>query len=254
MMWCFWRALFASLIVGFYLLLSKRNFLRGIRSGDFLLFILFGSVGIGFNYLGFIASLNYLKVATALLILYTFPSMVVILGSFFLGERISRVKVISLVLSMLGLSILLGWDISFSPVGYAWAFLSAVGNATYALVGRKLSGRVDSMKALFWGFSFGALFLLIILLLTKGVVRVPELRELKYLLGLSFLSTFLPYMFFLFSFKYLEAGKASIGALSEIPLTTFLAFLFFGESLGFNHIFGGSLVVLSIILLMKGGG
>ncbi|MCS7233069.1 MAG: DMT family transporter [Synergistetes bacterium] len=250
----FWRALLACLIVGAYLYLSKKGFLRGIKKGDFFYLALLGSIGVGFNYLGFIASIKYIKIATALLILYTFPSLVVVLGRIFLGERITRVKLLSLFLSMIGLVIILGGDIVFSPEGYFWALISAIGNASYALIGRKFSGKIESLKTLFWGFLFGAIFLFVVLLIAEGKVRIPTEAEFGYLLILSFFCTFLPYMFFLFSFKYLEAGKASIGALSEIPMTTFLAFLFFSEKLSLSHFLSGGLIVFSILLLIKRGG
>lgn len=249
----FWRAFLACIMVGAYLWISGKGLFQGIRGVDFLFFILFGSVGVGFNYLGYIASIKYIKIATALLILYTFPSIVVILGRIFLKEEISKAKLLSLFLSMLGAFVLLGGDASFSPIGYFWAFVSAIGNATYALVGKRFSGRIESLKTLFWGFLFGSLFLFIILVLAEGVVRIPSIHGFKYILGFSFLSTLLPYMFFLLSFKYLEAGRASIAALTEIPMTSFLAFLFFKEGLGLNHFVGGGLIVASLLFLVKGG-
>lgn len=249
----FWRALIACLIVGIYLHLLGKGLFQGIERRDFFYLILLGSVGVGFNYLGFIASIKYIKIATALLILYTFPSLVVILGRVFLGEKITKIKLLSLLLSMMGLVIVLGGDIVFSPQGYVWAVISAIGNASYALIGRKFSKKVESLKTLFWGFFFGAIFLLIVLLVVEGKVRIPTKVELGYLFILGFFCTFLPYMFFLFSFKYLEASKASIGALSEIPITSFLAFLFFAEKLNLSHFLGGGLIIFSILILMKGG-
>lgn len=249
----FWRALIACLIVGIYLHLLGKGLFQGIERRDFFYLILLGSVGVGFNYLGFIASIKYIKIATALLILYTFPSLVVILGRVFLGEKITKIKLLSLLLSMTGLVIVLGGDIVFSPQGYVWAVISAIGNASYALIGRKFSKKVESLKTLFWGFFFGAIFLLIVLLVVEGKVRIPTKVELGYLFILGFFCTFLPYMFFLFSFKYLEASKASIGALSEIPITSFLAFLFFAEKLNLSHFLGGGLIIFSILILMKGG-
>lgn len=250
----FWRALIACLIVGVYFRLSGKGFFQGIEKRDFPYLMLLGSIGVGFNYLGFIASIKYIKIATALLILYTFPSLVVILGRIFLGERITRVKLLSLLLSMIGLVVVLGGDITFSPQGYMWAIISAIGNASYALIGRKFSRKIESLKTLFWGFFFGAIFLLTVLLIAEGRVRIPTMVEFGYLFVLSFFCTFLPYMFFLFSFKYLEAGKASIVALSEIPMTSLLAFLFFAEKLGLSHFLGGGLIIFSILILMKGGG
>lgn len=249
----FWRALIACLIVGIYLHLLGKGLFQGIERRDFFYLILLGSVGVGFNYLGFIASIKYIKIATALLILYTFPSLVVILGRVFLGEKITKIKLLSLLLSMTGLVIVLGGDIVFSPQGYVWAVISAIGNASYALIGRKFSKKVESLKTLFWGFFFGAIFLLIVLLVVEGKIRIPTKVELGYLFILGFFCTFLPYMFFLFSFKYLEASKASIGALSEIPITSFLAFLFFAEKLNLSHFLGGGLIIFSILILMKGG-
>lgn len=248
----FWRALFACLIAGFYLAFSGKNPFDGIERKDFVFYFLLGIAGIGFNYLGYLSAIRYVKIATALLMLYTFPSLVVLLARVFLKERITGRKLISLSLSMLGIVILLGWNISFSLIGYAWGFLSAVGNAAYALIGRRFSGKVDSFKTLFWGFFFGTVFLFLVMASVEGV-SLPEASDFKYIIGLSFISTFLPYMFFLLSFKYLEAGKASIASLSEIPITSTLAFIFFSEKPGWNHFLGGGLIILSILFLIKGG-
>jgi len=250
----FWRASLACFMVGFYLFLSGKRPFVGLSLRDFPYLILLGCFGIGFNYLGYIAAVKYIKIATALLILYTFPSIVVILGRLLLGERITEAKLLSLVLSMVGLLVVLGGNMEFSKEGHAWAFLSAVGNASYALIGRKLSRRIETLKTLFWGFLFGAIFLLMVLLSVGGGLKIPSGNSLLYLFILSFFCTFLPYMFFMLSFKYLEASKASIGALSEIPLTSLLAFLFFSEGLGLSHFIGGGLIVLSIFILIKGGG
>ncbi|KUK13860.1 MAG: EamA family transporter [Synergistetes bacterium] len=250
----FWRAFLAFLIVGGYLLFSRESFFRGITLRDFVYLILLGGLGVGFNYLGYIAAIKHIRITTALLILYTFPSIVVILGRIFLGEKITKLKVLSLCLSMLGLIIVLGGDISFSLRGYIWAFLSAVGNASYALIGRKLSSRLKPLKTLFGGFFFGTIFLFFVLLLVERQLNIPKGEPLFYLFVLSFFCTFLPYMFFMFSLRYLEAGKASIGALSEIPMTSFLAFLFFSESVSLSQLVGGGLIVISILILIKGGG
>ncbi len=248
----FWRAFFACLITGVYLALSGKNPFKWVERADFIFYLLLGVVGVGFNYLGYLSAIRYVRIATALLILYTFPSLVVVLARLFLKERITRRKLLSLFLSMLGLVILLGWNISFSLIGYAWGFLSSIGNAVYALIGKRFSGKADSFKTLFWGFFFGTVFLFLVMASVEGI-SLPGEFEISYLIGLGFVSTFLPYMFFLLSLRYLEAGKASITSLSEIPITSTLAFLFFSERLGWNHFLGGGLIILSIFFLVKGG-
>ena len=84
-----YRALIAFLALLITAIVVNPNWLR-IRKKDFLFFAVYGLLSVSLCFLLFLYAIKYTSVATATILLYTYPAFVVIFSRLFLDEEFTR--------------------------------------------------------------------------------------------------------------------------------------------------------------------
>ncbi|NJS15915.1 MAG: DMT family transporter [Nostocaceae cyanobacterium CSU_2_110] len=110
---------------------------------DLLSFIAFGLVT-ALHFLLYIASLSLTTIAHALSLIYTAPIFITIASAWFLNEPIPRSKWLGVILSVVGIAILAGFEPQFNSrmlMGDILAVGSAVMYALYSVAGRSQKAR-----------------------------------------------------------------------------------------------------------------
>ena len=116
---------------------------------------------------GFLTSLEYLTVAEALVIHYTFPLAAIIGSLFITRERPTILQVVAGLLIVVGVYIGMGGSAeamrSISLPGLLWGFLAVFGMAGQALVTRRfsLSHKMNEFGLLFYSNVFGIIMLFV---------------------------------------------------------------------------------------------
>lgn len=248
-----WRV---TIIAGFMLALLSVFDARALRfpRHDLRLFLVYGIVGIGIHQLVWIGSVQYNGAAVATVLLYTGPALVAIVAARFLNERITRLKVLALVLALLGCALVARvYDtqhIRVNALGILAGLGSACTFATYSLLGRLATQRYSPWTALFYAFLFGALFLLPLALLQGDVIAPPlALEGWGWLVFLALGPTLGGFASYTLGLSYLPASIASILAAFEPVTTATLAFWIFGETLELLQLLGAGLILAGVILL-----
>ena len=98
----FWRALFASLFTFFLIVEWRRQDLTFPRQ-NISLFIAIGVIGIAAFYIVYIYAITTTGMGEASVLLYSAVLWVMLFGFVFQGDRINRVKLLALILTLTGI-------------------------------------------------------------------------------------------------------------------------------------------------------
>lgn len=248
------RAVTASLILAAYLALRRREELRvGLRDLPFLAG--FGVIGLAGVHYSYFKTISLTNVATAILLEYLAPVLVLIVSVVFLRHRFSWSLPAGVVLSVIGCSLVVGVlggsGAAVSARGITWGLISAVFFATYSLMGSWAARRYSPFTLLVYGLGFAAVFWLAVLgpMPVFQVLRVPS--TLAAVLFVAVFSTVIPFSAFLTALQHIQPTNATVTSTVEPFVAGLGAFVLFGESLTPLQLLGGLLVVAAIIVVQR---
>lgn len=248
------RAVLAFLFLALLLIIFKRNLLR-IDIKDLPYFGFYGFLAITISFIFFFYSIKYTTVATATILLYTFPAIVVLFSALILNEKITKYKIIALILTFLGTVLVMQiynlTQFNLNLKGALFGLGAALGAASYTILGKKVIKKYNPLTIVFYAFGFGSLFLL----LFRGpqiILKVdyPTLAWV-WILFLALVSTLAGYFLYTKGLQYIEAGKAGITAVWEVVVASVLAFIILGEVLTLPQGGGGLLIILGIFIIRR---
>ena len=203
-----------------------------------------------FDFLG----LQYISAGLERLILFLYPTLVLVFSALFFGERISRQAVIALLLCYAGIGLAVSHDLQGDTAadavlaGSLWVFASAVTYAAYWMGSGRLVHRVGAMRLTAYASTFASLFCLGHFLIARplSALIVPPAVYLDGL-ALAVFSTVLPIWLQAESIRRVGASTAAlVGTLGPV-LTIFFAWAILGEHLSSWQIAGTVLVVAGVL-------
>ncbi|HUT70684.1 MAG TPA: EamA family transporter [Desulfatiglandales bacterium] len=248
------RVTFSALLVLAYLLVFKTGLLK-IKVRDLWYFIPLGALGFAGVQVTYLVAISKIKVAIAILLQYLTPFFVAVYSYLFLKERMDRWKVISLFLAFTGCFFAVeAYRASFLSLnlqGVIAGLLSAVFFSFYSLLGERVMHRYSPWSVLFYAFVFAALILNIVLHPKNLISWGTELRLWFLVLYIASCGTVLPFGFYFMGIEHLRTTRASIVATLEPISAGLLSFIFVHEFLTPWQIFGGLLVIISIIIIQS---
>jgi len=241
----FWRQIFFSIIVVLYLLITyKKNFFKtfyesglpGFTAGVFL--------SIGFA--AYVFAMYTTTVANTNFIITTEAIFLAAIGYFFLKEKISSITLISIILGMSGVLLILGSSLSIQTseqfIGNLVAFIMPISFAVLVMIVRKYP-KVDMVPAQFTAGVFAAII---------GLVVAGKLSISFHDLTLAFLAGFfqIGFGFILITVGSQTTPAAVVGVLmlTESVFGPLWAWLFIHEVPPMSVIFGGGIIICSILL------
>ena len=261
----FWRDLFVSfgMLIGLSLFSRARFQLERSHWG---FMILYGLTLAIFNSL-WTFSVEYNGAAVATVLAFSSPAMTAILSRLAFKEQFDRVKLISILLSLVGTVLVAGaqdpsmWRLN--PAGIIFGLLTGLFFAFYNLEGKVASDQhIDSWTALLYSFSVATIFLFIFNLGFNTLRAEHPFTNLLWLGGsisgwgiLFFLGvapTLGGFGLYTRSIRYLSPTVANLIATLEPALTAIWAYLFLNEILVGAQLIGSLLLFTGIILLRMG--
>jgi DME family drug/metabolite transporter len=246
------RALIAFLLLFFITILVAPDSLR-IRKKDFFYFAVYGLLSVSLCFLLFFYAIKFTTIATATILLYTYPAFVVILSTFFLKEELTRTKFLALLLTFLGCILVIQIydpaELKLNLRGVIYGLGAGLGAGLYSVLGKKAVERYSPWTVVTYALGFGSFFLVVF----RGArplwsVDYPTITWI-WIFALALLSTVLGYSIYTRGLKYIEASRAGIAATWEVVVASFLAFFIFGESLSILQILGALLIFLAIFAI-----
>ena len=262
----FWRDLFVSfgMVLGLLVFSRARLFLDHVHWG---FIVLYGLTLAIFNSM-WTFSVQYNGAAVATVMAFSSPAMTAMLSRIVFKEQFSRVKIISILLSLCGIVFVSGaynpsvWNLN--PLGIIFGLLSGLMFAIYNLEGKHASdAKIDSWTALLYSFAWATVFLLFFNigndLFITGKAPFADMLwlgksfsgwGLLFFLGVA--PTLGGFGLYTLSIRYLSPTTANLIATLEPAFTAVWAFLFLNEILNPIQLVGGLLVFLGVILLRFG--
>ncbi len=250
----FIRALVAFLCMAGYVLLSGRHLVR-TTPREIPLF--FGS-GLSFFMTAtcYYHSMQLTSISTAVVLMYTAPIFVMLYSVLFLGEKLTPVKLLSVVGMLAGCGLVSGiiGGLRFDPFGIAVGFLSGLAYASFNILTKiEMQKGINPIKANFYCFLFG----LAIALVTANpagladCIRKGPLMVISLSAGVGVVACILPYFFYTMALREIPAGTASSLGILEPMAATIFSILLFGEVLSVYSAIGILLILASVFILSR---
>ena len=224
-----------------------------IERKDIWYFAVFGVIGMGACQFTYLFAISKINVAAAILLQYLAPSFIAIHSVVFAREKLSAVTALALIGATLGCYLVVGaYDLEIlSPnlTGVISGIISAIAFAWYSIHGEYGMRRYAPWTVLFYAMFFAALIWNILHPPLEAFTHNYSLIEWGWILYIGIFGTLVPFGLYLQGINFIRSTRASITATLEPISAGILAYIFLGEVLGPLQMFGGVLVIGSIILL-----
>ncbi len=202
------------------------------------------------NALAFIAALQWVPAATATLVFYTFPVVVVLLAGLFLGERFTRHKLIGMGLAVAGCALTAGTGArGGDPLGIALVLLAMTSLSVYIVLSRRVLVSLPGQGSAAVMISATAVVFAIVALATGSFALGGGARAAWLVALLALVSTALPITLFIVGLKRIGAGRAAIYSTIEPVVTVIAAGALLGERIADIQYLGGALILFGVLWL-----
>ena len=246
------RVTISSILLILFIVLKDKSKLR-IRLKDIPLFMGTGVLSIVFfNFCYFEAIKIIGGSSLPALLLYTAPVFVMIISLFLFKEKITKKKVISLLMTLGGLILVTGVLSSSGNISFKAVLLglgSGLGYALYSIFGKFLVNKYDSLTITTYTFITASIFAIPISKITNNISLVFSFNTITSGIALAFVCTVLPFLLYTTGLKKTEAGKASVLATIEPFVASIVGLIFFNESITIEKVSGMLLILSAVIIL-----
>ena len=226
-----------------------------VKPKDFWCFIGTGLMSLLFFTFCYFNAINMMSLSTAAILLYTAPIIVTLLSAVLFKEKITRLKLVAVVLAFAGCALVSGitGGVSLTFAGLLYGLGSGFGYALYSIFARYALQRGYSSNTInFYSCLLAALGAALIWG-TDGCLKamVSSPGAMFWCAGVGVLSCFLPYMLYTYGLTGLENSKASVLASVEPVVASLLGIFFYHEKMTLPSFIGVVLVLAAVVLLNR---
>ncbi|MCC4117476.1 DMT family transporter [Aromatoleum toluclasticum] len=209
------------------------------------------------SYLDFLG-LRYITAALERLILFLYPTLVILLSALFLAKPIGRRTLAALALCYCGIGLAVGHDLHIAgeardvALGGALVFASSLSYALYLMGNGQVVGRLGSMRVTAFATSVASVLCIAQFFVLRPVSAL-DLPWQVYALGvaMALMSTVAPVWLVSEAIRRLGAGPVSLmGTLGPV-VTILLGWLLLDEALGISQLAGASLVIAGVLVMAR---
>lgn len=251
------RALTSAALMFVYLLLTKRDRLK-VRVRDIPFLTLFGAGALAGVHVTYFQAISYTNVATAILLEYLAPVIVLVFSVLFLSERFTWALPLGVALSIAGCAFVVGAvggdGLAVSPQGIWWGLAAAGFFALYQLLGKWAAPRFSPWTLLVYGFAAASVFWVIYI---GGVAEMVELMSTATgaaaVVYIAVFSTIVPFGASLKALHYIDATKAVVTSTLEPVIAGAAAWILLAESFNMLQLVGAGMVILAILVVQRPG-
>lgn len=256
----FYRYLFTSIALFIIIVIRKKNFKKNfkisfkINQKQFLELFIFSISGLGLTFYLLSQALLYISAGLTNMIHFGYPVVVIILMAVIYKEKINRLKILSIVSSVIGIFLLtkiVAVESIESFKGIIYALITTITYGSYIIANKKSSfANLDTMVSLFYMSLIISIAFFIAGILTKDLQLLNNIYVFYNFIAISLLCTVFSLGLLLYGVKNLGSSLASILNMFE-PTTTVIASAFiYHEKLTINIIIGSVLIILSTVFMI----
>lgn len=234
-----------------YLLATLQGQRPRWQQDDLGRFVLFGLIT-ALHFLCYIASLNFTTIAHSLALTYTSPIFVTLFTRLFLKEPIARRKYVGVVITVIGIAVLAGFEPQFTPrmmVGDALALGSAVAFGLYSVAGRSQRERYPLFTYASGVYGIAALWMLPLAL--GSYAPPPSLAgPALSILALGVLPLGLGHTLYNAALRHTHPTYVNLIATQEVTGGVLLGVLLLGEIPSVQSLIGAAVMLAGIALVL----
>lgn len=227
-----------------------------IERKDWGRFLLCGITGITINQMMFFKGLSLTLPIHASLMQLTSPVLITLIAAFLIGERLSWIKGLGLVLGISGAALLvtMGKDVgggASTRLGDFLVFINSFSYATYLVLVKPLMEKYPPLTVIRWVFTFG--FPIVSILCWKDFTQIRwQAFQTSDWLAAAFVvvcTTFLAYLFNAYALGNLRASTVGAYIYLQPLFAALIAMAFFGEHLSAMKILAGAAIFSGVYLV-----
>lgn len=240
----FFRVLVSAASLGIYFLFFKKRFINFKYEKWKLLF--FGAIH-GFIILGYFIAIQFLSIASAVLLLYSSSIWIILFSYFILKEKITKLDLIALFIAFVGVVLVLSPKNFFvveSLIGSVSGLLAGIGfGLVYVL--SKTFKKYDKVSLTFWQNLIAVPFLIPLLF-----IDFPSFtfKDIWIIIFLGIICTTIPFILVFKGFQKIPAKKGGIVILLDIIFPILFSLLVFREVPQISTFIGGALIIMGAYL------
>ena len=198
--------------------------------------------------------LQYISAGLERLILFLYPTLVVVISAVWLKKPFGIKQLIAVLLSYAGITVVFSDEVQFAVdnlwLGAGLVFASTLSYAAYLIGTGEVVARIGASRFTAYAMLVATAATLIQFLLThspQALVLSGRVYQLSAIMAI--VSTVLPVFMLSASIRLIGSGHASlIGSIGPV-CTLFLAAIFLGEQLSGQQLIGAGLVMLGVLSL-----
>jgi drug/metabolite transporter (DMT)-like permease len=231
---------------------------RPIEPRDWRRIAVLGLVGYYLSSLLDFMGLQYITASLERLVLFLYPTIVVVLSAIFLGHPITRRSVAALVLSYAGIALAVRHDIRMSgeplaiALGSGLVFASAITYSIYLVGAGPVIARTGSARFIAWVMLLSTVYLGIHFALARPLAALAApVRVQALCAAMAVFCTVLPTWMMAEAVHRMGAGNASlVGSLGPV-FTLGLGAVMLGETISAAQLVGVALVLAGVIMVSR---
>lgn len=249
------RALIGSVLLFLWLGITHRELLK-IRLRHLWYFVGTGVVSMAFFNWCYFTVIQISQASVAVVLLYTSPIFVMVLSAIFFREKITRRKVLALVMTFLGCVLvagLIGGSYTLTPSVFLLGIGSGLFYGLYSIFGSVALKRYDTRTVTAYTFLFATLGTLPVCgvgALTKRLAAHPT--GLLWCMGIALVSTLTPYLLYTWGLSHMSNSRAAILATIEPLVGALIGILLYKEPANILKLLGMALIFGAVVLLNLG--
>ena len=240
----FYRGITIFLVVIAYVLFREgTNFLNSLKRID--IWSLFGGLVLSITMFGWVYAITTTTIAVTLLMLALSPILTAFLGYLILGERLSRITLVNIVIVVVGVIIMVwGSEKSSTIIGATYGFFVALGFSIYTITIRHNPEIPKLLTPGLAGF-FGLILASILIVVTGSSFEMPPMN-----IGISVINGLIVavgLILFGLGAKYLPSAELVLLTMLEVVAGIFWAWL---PIIGINEIPETNTLICGLCILI----
>lgn len=201
----------------------------------------------------YFVSISAIPIAIALVLQFTAPAWMLFVGSIWRRRLPSWYVVGAIILTIGGVVLVTGiWQQhinSLNNIGLLFAFFALITFIGYLILGRKVGEYVAPVPATAYGALGASLFWLIVQPPWSIPASTWNPHAFFLIVMVGIIGMALPFSLELAGLRLLDATRAGIAAMFELPASAIIAFFWLGQDLNLWQIFGCALVLVGITIV-----
>lgn len=246
------RMFFSGILILLYVIMKEgKEAFKVWKSSNIISFLIFTILGLTAVEYTYFAAINVSNAATATVLQYTYPILVLIYTSVHNKKKPKSYEIISIFLAFLGVFLIATHgkitSLSISTMALILGLLSAFAFVFYTIYPKKLYERVGILQVMGWGFLVGGIILFIG---TKSYEKNIDINfySIAIISAITIVGTMIPFVIYGKGVSLLGPVKASLFVTVEPIFSAILVFLVLNIKFTLIDVIGFISIIIAIEL------